>query len=288
MLSPDNFVQNSESSQGYNRYSYCLNNPLKYTDPSGDIIAFTDWGYDFWKFVSPIAIKVNFNWSSEDKNIGFDASVGAPQISPTSARAQLGVSYHFDYYDNAYKGWEGRYGAEFGVIPEFKFGFTYYDFSGRKIDQETGIVTVGGPNINFKYENDYMFGLPSDNGNRYRTAAARLQVGPAEVGINLFTGDPGLKRSDRKTFQDPEYNNRSTYETNDLGNNPDEYRAGIFYVKVGPFRIGRNSEKIRHNAQNKFAHDFLMQGKSPYFKVDKTRKPEWYWNFGNGTGNSLW
>ncbi len=25
-------------SQNYNRYGYCLNNPLKYTDPSGDFI----------------------------------------------------------------------------------------------------------------------------------------------------------------------------------------------------------------------------------------------------------
>lgn len=36
MLSPDNFVQNATSSQGFNRYSYCNNNPLKYTDPSGE------------------------------------------------------------------------------------------------------------------------------------------------------------------------------------------------------------------------------------------------------------
>jgi len=34
-FSPDNFVQLPEFSQSYNRYSYCLNNPLKYTDPSG-------------------------------------------------------------------------------------------------------------------------------------------------------------------------------------------------------------------------------------------------------------
>jgi RHS repeat-associated protein len=33
MLSPDNYTH--ESSQGYNRYSYAMNNPLKYTDPSG-------------------------------------------------------------------------------------------------------------------------------------------------------------------------------------------------------------------------------------------------------------
>jgi len=37
MLSPDNFVQNATSTQNYNRYTYCNNNPLKYTDPSGNV-----------------------------------------------------------------------------------------------------------------------------------------------------------------------------------------------------------------------------------------------------------
>ena len=36
-LSPDPFVQAPSNPQNYNRYSYCLNNPLKYTDPSGEI-----------------------------------------------------------------------------------------------------------------------------------------------------------------------------------------------------------------------------------------------------------
>jgi len=34
-LSPDPYVQAPDFSQNYNRYSYCLNNPFKYTDPSG-------------------------------------------------------------------------------------------------------------------------------------------------------------------------------------------------------------------------------------------------------------
>jgi RHS repeat-associated protein len=38
MLAPDNFVQTPDFSQNFNRYSYCLNNPLKYTDPDGEII----------------------------------------------------------------------------------------------------------------------------------------------------------------------------------------------------------------------------------------------------------
>jgi RHS repeat-associated protein len=72
-LSPDPYVQNPLGSQNFNRYSYCLNNPFKYTDPSGKIVwfvpviigavidaysgasiqsetaAFWDWKPDAWK-----------------------------------------------------------------------------------------------------------------------------------------------------------------------------------------------------------------------------------------------
>lgn len=35
-LSPDPYVQTPENSQNFNRYSYCLNNPLRYTDENGE------------------------------------------------------------------------------------------------------------------------------------------------------------------------------------------------------------------------------------------------------------
>jgi RHS repeat-associated protein len=38
-LSPDPFVTNPYFSQSYNSYSYCVNNPLKFTDPSGYLVA---------------------------------------------------------------------------------------------------------------------------------------------------------------------------------------------------------------------------------------------------------
>ena len=40
MLSPDNYVQDPNNPQNYNRYAYCLNNPLIYTDPSGELVWF--------------------------------------------------------------------------------------------------------------------------------------------------------------------------------------------------------------------------------------------------------
>ncbi|WP_426484979.1 RHS repeat-associated core domain-containing protein [Flavobacterium sp. 2] len=36
-LQIDNYIQNPEDTQSYNQYGYVMNNPLKYTDPSGDI-----------------------------------------------------------------------------------------------------------------------------------------------------------------------------------------------------------------------------------------------------------
>ncbi len=36
-LSPDNYVQLPDFTQNFNRYSYCLNNPLKYNDPDGEL-----------------------------------------------------------------------------------------------------------------------------------------------------------------------------------------------------------------------------------------------------------
>jgi hypothetical protein len=38
MMQPDNYVQDATNTQSFNRYSYCWNNPLKYTDPSGEFV----------------------------------------------------------------------------------------------------------------------------------------------------------------------------------------------------------------------------------------------------------
>jgi len=34
-LSPDRYMQDPTSAQGFNRYAYCMNNPLRFIDPTG-------------------------------------------------------------------------------------------------------------------------------------------------------------------------------------------------------------------------------------------------------------
>ena len=41
-LSCDNYVQEPDISQNSNRYSYCLNNPLRYTGPTGVLLGIDD------------------------------------------------------------------------------------------------------------------------------------------------------------------------------------------------------------------------------------------------------
>ncbi|MBQ8957954.1 MAG: hypothetical protein IJ057_05575 [Bacteroidales bacterium] len=43
-LSVDNYVQSPETMQGFNRYAYCLNNPLRYTDPDGEWVQYVVGG----------------------------------------------------------------------------------------------------------------------------------------------------------------------------------------------------------------------------------------------------
>jgi RHS repeat-associated protein len=59
-LGPDNYVQSPGNSQSYNRYSYCLNNPLKYTDPSGE-----KWHWPKFRWQHCIPIFGQFNYLME-------------------------------------------------------------------------------------------------------------------------------------------------------------------------------------------------------------------------------
>ncbi|HEX8576646.1 MAG TPA: colicin D domain-containing protein [Flavobacterium sp.] len=55
-LQPDNYVQDLYNPQNYNRYGYVLNNPLRYTDYSGE--SFKSWWAKNWKTVVVVVAAV--------------------------------------------------------------------------------------------------------------------------------------------------------------------------------------------------------------------------------------
>ena len=55
-MQPDNFVQDPSNTQNYNRYGYCLNNPLKFTDPSGE--SWKSWWNNNWRSVVTVVAAV--------------------------------------------------------------------------------------------------------------------------------------------------------------------------------------------------------------------------------------
>ena len=86
-LSPDPYIQAPYIAQNYNRYSYCLNNPLMYTDPTGEF---------FWTIITGV---IDFVSTALFKG-GLD---------PTSRNARRNAWRNFDptaSWSNTNKAWK--------------------------------------------------------------------------------------------------------------------------------------------------------------------------------------
>ena len=93
-FSPDNYVQMPDNSQNFNRYSYCLNNPLKYADPSGNVFVLDD----FIAITAMGAMMGAMNAAMSDKPIWKGALLGATSAAATYGIGQLfGVAGSFGH-----------------------------------------------------------------------------------------------------------------------------------------------------------------------------------------------
>jgi len=137
MLSPDNFVQSPDFSQSFNRYSYCLNNPLIYTDPSGEIVwmpiiigaafgGFSGWmigdaaGATGWDMAGYIAGGALIGGLSGGAASGISAAGGGAMLAGAGAGAVGGAGF-----SGLSTGWDGQAmieGAAYGALSGFVGG----------------------------------------------------------------------------------------------------------------------------------------------------------------------
>lgn len=111
-LSPDNHIQSPGNPQNYNRYAYALNNPLVYTDPSGEfifsavlpgigtIIDAACWGAVLGGggYTASVAFSQggfnNWNWGQFGSAVGMGAISGAATAGIGSAFGSVGNFAH--------------------------------------------------------------------------------------------------------------------------------------------------------------------------------------------------
>lgn len=103
-FSPDNYVQMPENSQSFNRYSYCLNNPLKYTDPSGE----------FWFLVAGAALGGIINWATHDFQFNFKG-LGYLDVGALAGAVGAGVGAGMNVAMVGGGFWSGSVGWASGV-----------------------------------------------------------------------------------------------------------------------------------------------------------------------------
>lgn len=306
-LSVDNYVQCPGYTQSFNRYAYCLNNPLIYTDPSGE-----KWWH--WAvadvlsggFLSSTAlVTAEFAFTTATTTnltcfpMQFATSEGGyeiqKQLSPIAfdidfryGTHQRGIGFNTSYgipkslpyakrweqgssyyWKNygGYRGYEHRKGSEQSVMGVCHWGKTHYD-SGE-FTQTVGNLSIGIPSIaGVDISND----LLGDKGDRYRTSYQRINLGAIRIENAIFTGDPG-PHGVREKYVDETLGQYGTYiGSEDPYYNPDQYRHGVLSFGIGPLNFGADTEGIRNCFQNG-VHDMELVA-SPRFR-DLRGTPEY-------------
>lgn len=139
-LSVDNYVQDPSSTQNFNRYAYCLNNPLKYVDPSGDFLTwcFNHLGFSLGINLTPLGIPIGFGINVSWANGG---SVGVyGEVAYRAGGTGLGFGAGFQQSLD--------YSFKYNSLSTTSSANAYYSF---------GCVTVGG-SVSYNYNMTYAQG----------------------------------------------------------------------------------------------------------------------------------
>lgn len=223
-----------------------------------------DWNFSISPAIafgnaSGIGASIGIGYS--DRNWSFSAGVGIMSYGNYNGFGKNA----FEVRKSILAAWDdGKMGASLGT-----------NFWGGDFKQRTGMIGFRHGDFSMMYENDGGFGIKNlglgDRGDSYRTAALNMSIGDFSVGFNLFTGRRSLldqEEEKKKMLENSKgilynpivnevdkYGRKFKYGfVNETGT---KYRLGALSVGFGGYRIGTNSEHIRHAIQNRFIHNFI-------------------------------
>ena len=270
MLSPDNYVQNPFNTQNYNRYSYCLNNPLKYTDPTGE---------KWWHWALGIGLAGDLGVGLFSSVTALTSSAAIPIFAGADAMTGgfLSASYltTFPSSNQCYDLQKAI--SPIAVKPDFRIG----NFQGG-----IGIdVSIGSPQLaplsyrvhggaTYFWKNTDMLGNDM-TGWETRYGGEWGTHGFTYSGTTFNSGWSGKQSTNTISLGNPLFNVR--YE-NDMPSGVslpgvprgtgDEFRTAAVQINFGPFSIGTNMitgyggpEKVQ-NAQ-------IINGHETYIEYDE-------------------
>ncbi|MBK6379296.1 MAG: VCBS repeat-containing protein [Chitinophagaceae bacterium] len=235
MLSSDSYVQNPLFTQNYNRYSYCWNNPLKYTDPSGNFLKAAFFAVAFLgEFIS--------NLTS-----GTSDALGKAFNGAKSATDEFDGAFRWTLYDKG----DTRYTA--GINP-FSLSISadgYFREGDWTFNAGAGISAIGGVGItvgaaysagNFSFNvSGGVSPNATGNGSNPRIGGGvtyfdRANNQSFSVGLTAFGG----KDAQKNWFIGYSKGDFSFRMTNDASVGGDKFRTAAAEIGIGETSFGFN------------------------------------------------
>ncbi len=182
-LSPDPYVQAPDMPQNLNRYAYCLNNPLKYSDPSGEFI----------HLIAGAVLGGFMNWMMGGCQFNLDglAQFG---IGAIAGAAGAGVGVGIKTASAGASFWAGFVGSPMGINTILQVGYTSSFFNGA----------ISGAGAGFTSGSISGFGNGIVQGDSFGDALSNgLKVGAwsaAIAGINGGISEGLEARANHKNF----------------------------------------------------------------------------------------
>ena len=238
-LSPDPFVQMPDFSQNFNRYTYCLNNPLIYTDPSGE----WNWlvgGLGFvFGYVSHGLTSGNWGWEA----LGNGVLTGAMwSVGYTSGVKEAGTS------PLLYSAYSAGSSAINSFMPSMNMPIG--NNFGLSVSPGIGFGTTGftaGINAGIGYsDGDFSIGAGVGVGDNHWGWNASATYNGVGVGYGMTyygktQGPDGKSNAQRVANITAYWKGGSFMLQNDmksLGGDGDRWRTNAFELSIGNFSFG--------------------------------------------------